>query len=193
VPFRFTPLEIPEVILIEPTVFPDQRGFFMETYKRSDFAHYGIAQVFVQENQSLSTRFTLRGLHYQKRPKDQGKLVRVVHGEVFDVAVDVRKGSPTRGKWVGTNLSAQNKRMLYIPPGFAHGFCVLSDEASTLYMVTEEYAPECERGILWNDTDLSIRWPINEPILAARDREWPPLREVDTGFVYNDAPEIAKR
>lgn len=190
--FRFTRLEIPDIILIEPAVFPDGRGFFMETYKRSDFADHGIPQVFVQENQSLSNRFTLRGLHYQKRPKAQGKIVRVVQGEIFDVAVDIRKGSPMRGKWIGTILSAQNKRMLYIPPWCAHGFCVLSEEASTLYLVTEEYAPECEGGIRWNDPDLSIRWPINKPILSARDREWPPLREADTGFVYEDAPESVK-
>jgi dTDP-4-dehydrorhamnose 3,5-epimerase len=192
VPFRFTRLEMPDVILIEPTVFADQRGFFMETYKRSDFREHGISQMFVQENESVSSQFTLRGLHYQKRPKAQGKLVRVAHGEVFDVAVDVRKGSPTRGKWVGTNLSAQNKRMLYIPPGFAHGFCVLSEEARLLYLVTEEYAPECELGIRWNDTDLSIQWPTNEPILSARDRDWPSLREVESEFVYYDAAEMEK-
>lgn len=191
--FRFTRLKIPDVILVEPAVFPDGRGFFMETYKRSDFGRHGIEQVFVQENQSLSSRFTLRGLHYQKRPKAQGKLVRVAQGEVFDVAVDIRKGSPMCGKWVGMILSAQNKRMLYIPPGFAHGFCVLSEEASTLYLVTEEYAPECEGGIRWNDPNLSIQWPVNEPILSARDREWPPLSEADTSFVYEDALENVKR
>lgn len=192
-PFRFTRLEIPDVILIEPALFSDGRGFFMETYKRSDFADHGITGDFVQENQSLSTRFTLRGLHYQKRPKAQAKLVRVVEGEVFDVAVDIRKGSPTRGKWVGTTLSSRNKRMLYIPSWCAHGFCVLSEEASTLYLVSEEYAPECEGGIRWNDTDLSIGWPVHEPILSARDCEWPPLREADTGFVFEGAPEIVKR
>ena len=191
-PFRFTRLDIPDVILIEPTVFPDGRGFFMETYKHSDFARCGIAQSFVQENQSLSTRFTLRGLHFQKRPRAQGKLVHVLHGEVFDVAVDIRKGSPNYGKWIGTNLSAENRRMLYLPPGFAHGFCVLTEEASTMYLLTEEYAPECEAGIRWNDTDLSIQWPINEPILSARDRQWPPFREVDSGFVYDDATQSAE-
>lgn len=186
-PFRFTRLEIPEVILIEPRVFPDERGFFMETYKQSEFAAHGITEVFVQANQSLSSRRILRGLHYQKCPKAQGKLVRVVSGEVFDVAVDIRKGSPTYGKWVGTMLSAQNKQMLYIPPWCAHGFCVLSEEAGTLYMATEEYAPECEAGILWNDADVSVQWPIDDPILSVRDRAWPPLREADIDFVYEGA------
>ena len=185
-PFRFTRLEIPEVILIEPKVFPDGRGFFMETFKHSDFADHGITQLFVQENQSQSSRFILRGLHYQKRPKAQGKLVRVVSGEIFDVAVDMRKGSPTYGRWIGRMLSGENRRMLYIPPWCAHGFCVLSEEAGVVYMVTEEYAPEYEGGILWNDADLSIKWPVDEPVVSERDRAWPPLRQNDAGFVYED-------
>lgn len=188
-PFRFTRLEIPEVVQIEPMVFPDCRGFFMETYKYSDFAEHGIAPSFVQENQSLSSQFTLRGLHYQTGVKSQGKLVRVVVGEIFDVAVDIRKGSPTLGKWIGNILSAQNKRMLYIPPWCAHGYCVLSEQAVTVYMVTEEYAPEYERGIRWNDTDLAIRWPIDKPLLSERDRAWPALKEADTDFVYEGAEE----
>jgi dTDP-4-dehydrorhamnose 3,5-epimerase len=191
-PFRFTRLEIPDIIMIEPAVIPDRRGFFMETYKRSDFAGHGIGEQFVQENQSLSSRLTLRGLHYQKLPKAQGKIVRVVQGEIFDVAVDIRKGSPTRGHWIGTVLSAQNRRMLYIPPWCAHGFCVLSDEAATVYRVTEEYAPECERGIIWNDADLSIRWPVVEPVLSDRDRAWPTLREAGDDFVYENGPEAVK-
>ena len=188
-PFSFTSLEIADVVLIDPKVFPDGRGFFMETFKHSDFSDHGISQLFVQENQSQSSRFILRGLHYQKRPKAQGKLIRVVSGEVFDVAVDIRRGSPTFGKWIGTTLSEKNKRMLYIPPGCAHGFCALSEEAGVVYMVTEEYAPECEGGILWNDADLSIKWPVEEPVVSERDRAWPPLRDADTGFVYQGARE----
>lgn len=183
-PFRFTRLEIPEIILIEPKVFPDERGFFMETYKRSEFVAQGIAQAFVQENHSLSSRRILRGLHYQTHPRAQGKLVRVVSGEIFDVAVDLRKGSPTYGKWVGLILSAQNKQMLYLPPWCAHGFCVLRDETEVVYKVTEEYAPEYEAGIMWNDLDLGIQWPIEDPILSDRDRAWPTFREADNEFVH---------
>ena len=176
-PFTFKRLEIPEIILVEPKVFHDERGFFMETYKYSDFAAFGVAEHFVQDNHSRSTKGVLRGLHYQNPPKAQGKLVRVVVGEIFDVGVDIRKGSPTYGKWVGEILSAENKRMLYIPPGFAHGFCVLSDVAEVLYKTTAEYAPECEAGIIWNDPEIGIRWPIEHPILSAKDAALPPLRE----------------
>jgi dTDP-4-dehydrorhamnose 3,5-epimerase len=186
-PFRFSRLEIPEVVLIEPMVFLDERGFFMETYKYSEFAAQGIKEPFVQENHSRSSRRILRGLHYQTRAKAQGKLVRAVLGEVFDVAVDLRKGSPTYGKWVATVLSAENKRMLYIPPWCAHGFCVLSEEAEVVYKVTEEYAPKYEAGIVWNDSELTIPWPMNDPILSSRDRAWPGLRQVDNDFVYEGA------
>ncbi len=183
-PFRFIRLEIPEVVLIEPNVFSDERGFFMETYKYSEFAAQGIKEPFVQENHSRSSRRILRGLHYQARAKAQGKLVRAVLGEVFDVAVDLRKGSPTYGKCVAMVLSAENKRMLYIPPWCAHGFCVLSQEAEVVYKVTEEYAPKWEAGIVWNDSDLTIPWPMNDPILSSRDRAWPGLRQADNDFVY---------
>ncbi len=189
-PFPFTTLEIPEIVLIEPKVFPDERGFFMETYKHSDFVAHGIAESFVQENHSRSSKRILRGLHYQKRPKAQGKLVRVISGEVFDVAVDIRRGSPTYGKWIGMMLSRQNKRMLYLPPWCAHGLCVLSDEAEIVYKVTEEYAPEYEAGILWNDSDLGIQWPIEDPILSDRDRAWPTFREAGNDFV-NENEETA--
>ena len=189
-PFQFTTLEIPEIVLIEPKVFPDERGFFMETYKHSDFVAHGIAESFVQENHSRSSKRILRGLHYQKRPKAQGKLVRVISGEVFDVAVDIRRGSPTYGKWIGMMLSRQNKRMLYLPPWCAHGFYVLSDEAEIVYKVTEEYAPEYEAGIMWDDSDLGIQWPIEDPILSDRDRAWPAFREAGNDFV-NDNEETA--
>lgn len=183
-PFRFQRLEIPEVVLIEPRVFWDERGFFMETYKLSDFAAFGINEKFVQDNHSRSIRGVLRGLHYQNPPKAQGKLVRVLAGEIFDVAVDIRKGSPTYGKWVGIKLSAENKRMLYIPPGFAHGFCVLSDVAEVLYKTTAEYDPSCEAGIIWNDPDIGIDWPIKTPIISPKDASWPNLANAVNGFVY---------
>ena len=183
-PFRFTRLSIPEVILIEPLVFRDQRGFFMETYKRSEFAAEGITETFVQGNHSKSFRGTLRGLHYQKYPKAQGKLVRALSGEIHDVMVDLRLGGPTYGKWVAMTISAEDKKMLYVPGGFAHGFCVISEEAEVLYSATEEYAPDCEAGVVWNDPDLKIEWPIAEPRLSNRDRAWPRLKDADNNFSY---------
>jgi dTDP-4-dehydrorhamnose 3,5-epimerase len=183
-PFRFTPTVIPDVIIIDPRVFSDERGFFMETYKRSEFAAEGIADVFVQCNHSKSTQGTLRGLHYQKQPKAQGKLIRALRGEIYDVVVDIRRGSPTFGQWVAVVLSAENKKMLYVPGGFAHGFCVTSEDAEIQYMTTEEYAPALEAGVLWNDSDLAIDWPIAEPILSPRDRAWPRLRDADNNFKF---------
>ncbi len=183
-PFRFTETRFTEVKIIEPAMFPDERGFFMETYKRSALAAHGITDLFVQANQSRSSKDTLRGLHYQKEPKSQGKLVRTLNGEVFDVIVDIRKGSSTYGAWLGISLSSTNHRMLYVPAGFAHGFCVLSEQADIQYMVTEEYAPECEAGIAWNDRDLAIDWPVAEPKLSVRDKNWPSLRAADNNFEY---------
>jgi dTDP-4-dehydrorhamnose 3,5-epimerase len=163
------PTAIPEVLLIEPKVFGDERGFFFESYNRRALEAHGIPGEFVQDNHSRSAKNVLRGLHYQIR-QPQGKLVRVVAGEVFDVAVDIRRSSPTFGKWAGEVLSAGNKRMLWIPPGFAHGFVVLSDFAEFLYKTTEYWAPEHERAIIWNDPDLAIDWPIDgAPTLAAKD------------------------
>lgn len=185
-PFSFQRLEIPEVVLIEPKVFQDGRGFFMETYKFSDFAAFGITERFVQDNHSRSLRGVIRGLHYQNPPKAQGKLVRVVAGEIFDVAVDIRRGSPTYGKWVGERLSSENKRMLYIPPGFAHGFCVLSREAEVVYKVTEEYAPEHEAGVIWNDPNIGIRWPVADPIISEKDAAFPRLKEAENLFFYQE-------
>lgn len=162
--------EIPEVLIIEPDVFGDERGFFMETWQRQKFAEIGIDYDFVQDNYSRSVKGTLRGLHYQiKQP--QGKLVRVTVGEVFDVAVDIRKDLPTFGQWVGEYLSAENKRMLWIPPGFAHGFYVLSDVAEFQYKCTDYYAPEYERFIKWDDPELGIDWPLDgEPLLSDKDQ-----------------------
>jgi len=185
-PFNFKSLEITEVILVEPKVFSDERGFFMETYKMPDFAASGIKGNFVQDNHSRSTKGILRGLHYQNPPFAQGKLVRAVRGEIFDVAVDIRKGSPTYGKWVSAILSEENKNILYVPKGFAHGFCVLSEIAEVIYKATNVYSPQSEAGIIWNDGDLHIEWPIGKPILSQKDNEWPTLREADIGFHYGE-------
>ncbi len=167
---RFLPTDIPEVLLIEPQVFGDSRGFFMETWHAEKFAAAGLDLRFVQDNHSKSAQGTLRGLHYQIE-KPQGKLVRVVSGEVFDVAVDLRKSSPTFGRWIGDILSAENKKMLWVPPGFAHGFYVLSPEAEFVYKCTELYAPEHERCIRWDDPGLGIAWPLlaQAPLLSAKD------------------------
>lgn len=167
---RFLPTEIPEVMLIEPQVFGDSRGFFMETWHAAKFAAAGLDLSFVQDNHSKSVQGTLRGLHYQIE-KPQGKLVRVISGEVFDVAVDLRKSSPTFGRWIGDILSAENKKMLWVPPGFGHGFYVLSPEAEFVYKCTELYAPEHERCIRWDDPGLGVVWPLlaQAPLLSAKD------------------------
>jgi len=177
-PFDFKQLAIPEVLLIAPRVWTDTRGFFMETYKRSEFAAAGITESFVQENHSSSTRGVLRGLHFQRPPKAQSKLVRVTSGKIFDVAVDLRPGSATRGAWVGVELSAEDRTLVYIPEWCAHGFCVLSERADVVYHTSAEYSPEHESGILWNDPALGITWPLADPILADRDRQWPELTGV---------------
>jgi dTDP-4-dehydrorhamnose 3,5-epimerase len=184
-PFKsFTRLHLPEVVLVEPRVFGDDRGFFLESYKASDFTAAGIPESFVQSNHSHSSRGVLRGLHYQKEPRAQGKLVMAVRGAIFDVAVDIRRGSPTYGQWVGEELSESNHRLLYIPPGFAHGFCVLSEYADVLYQVTAEYSAEHDRGIRWDDPALDIAWPIDSPRLSPKDAAQPLLAEADNNFVY---------
>ena len=176
---NFTPLAIPEVILIEPSVFGDARGFFLESWNRRSFAEHGLNLDFVQDNHSRSGHGVLRGLHYQIQ-QPQGKLVRVVNGEVFDVAVDLRRSSPTFGQWVGATLSAENHRLLWVPPGFAHGFCVLSEHADFLYKATDYYAAAHERTVLWNDPDIAIRWPLQgEPMLAPKDAAGSPLLEAE--------------
>ncbi len=182
--FRFVPLEISGVVLVEAKAFLDDRGLFMEAYKYSQFAAHGIPERFVQDNFSYSKRHVLRGLHYQKNPKAQGKLVAVFFGRIFDVAVDIRQGSPTYGRWVGVELSDTRHNMVYVPSGFAHGFCVLSAEASVVYKTTEEFAPDFERGIIWNDRELAIGWPIDRPILAPKDAALPTLREADNNFRF---------
>lgn len=179
---KFIPSKIPDVVIIEPQVFGDQRGFFMETWSTKDFSEAGLDLNFVQDNHSASTQGILRGLHYQiKNP--QGKLVRVVRGEVYDVAVDMRRSSPTYGEWVGVTLSEQNRRMLWVPPGFAHGFYVTSTDAEFLYKCTDLYAPEHERSLLWNDPDLSIDWPIEAgmaPTLSEKDVNGLPFKLADS-------------
>lgn len=174
------PTTIPDVLIIEPKVFGDPRGFFFESFNRRQFAELsGRDADFVQDNHSRSAKNVLRGLHYQIR-QPQGKLVRVVQGEVFDVAVDIRKSSPTFGQWVGEILSAENKRMLWIPEGFAHGFVVLSDTAEFLYKTTDYWAPEFERSIAWNDPAINIQWPLHgEPTLSAKDQQAQCLAEAE--------------
>ena len=183
-PFIFKKLSIPEVVLIEPRVFSDERGFFMENYKYSEFADFGIKNKFVQDNHSKSARNVLRGLHFQTLPKAQAKLVRCIKGEIFDVAVDIRKGSPTYGKWVREILSEENKKELFTPVGFAHGFCVLSDEAEIIYKSSDEYSPENEQAIAWNDPAINIAWPIKNPIVSEKDAGNGLLEEVENNFVY---------
>jgi dTDP-4-dehydrorhamnose 3,5-epimerase len=172
-PFEFKRLAIPEVLLIEPRVRTDSRGFFVETYKRSEFTAAGISDIFVQENHSRSLYSVLRGLHYQRPPHAQSKLVRVISGTIFDVAVDLRPNSATTGKWVGIDLSAEDKKMMYIPDWCAHGFCVLSEYAEVVYHTSKEYSPDHESGIMWNDPSLGIRWPVTNPVVSDRDTRWP--------------------
>jgi dTDP-4-dehydrorhamnose 3,5-epimerase len=178
---RLIVTSIPDVLLIEPKVYRDERGFFLETYHSQRFQEAGIPSSFVQDNHSGSNSLTLRGLHYQIR-KTQGKLVRAIAGEIFDIAVDLRRSSPTFGQWTGEILSAQNMRQLWIPPGFAHGFLVLSDWAEVAYKATDFYAPEHERSLLWNDPAIGIRWPIPtgaSPVISAKDALGKHLHEAE--------------
>jgi dTDP-4-dehydrorhamnose 3,5-epimerase len=177
---KVTPTEIPDVLVLEPRVFEDDRGFFLESFNERTFAEKtGIAVSFVQDNHSRSTKNVLRGLHYQTQ-QAQGKLVRVTSGKIFDVAVDLRSSSKTFGKWVGVQLSAKNKHQLWIPPGFAHGFLVLSETAEVQYKATDYYAPEYERSLLWNDPDLSIPWVLEDhPIISTKDQNGMRLSEAE--------------
>lgn len=180
--FTFTMLAIPEVILVTPTVFGDERGFFMEAYTQSDFVEGGITTNFISMNQSRSVKGVLRGLHFQKPPHAQAKLVRCISGEIFDVAVDLRKNSATYGKWVSALLSSENKQMLYIPEGFAHGLLTLSDSAEIVYLQGAEYNVESEGGLIWNDPTVGIMWPVSSPILSAKDEVQPYFGETDSGY-----------
>jgi len=169
---------LPDVIIVQPDVHADKRGYFMETYHQKEFAAGGIGRAFIQDNQSMSARGTLRGLHYQvQRP--QGKLIRVIYGEVFDVSVDIRRSSPHFGRWFGIRLSSENKTAVYVPPDFAHGFCVLSERAEFFYKCTDFYAPEFERAIRWDDPDLAIAWPTKDPVLSEKDAAAPYLRDAE--------------
>lgn len=172
---KYIKTDIPGVMLLEPKVFKDSRGFFMETFHQNKYAEVGIDHAFIQDNYSHSTQGTLRGLHYQlKHP--QGKLIYVITGEIFDVAVDIRQGSPTFGQCVGEYLSGQNKRQIFIPEGFAHGFCVTSETADVLYKTTDLYNPDDEYGVLWSDPDIGIDWPVEVPIVSDKDKQYPRLR-----------------
>lgn len=183
-PNMFEPQSIPEVILVKPRIFKDDRGFFSEAYKQSLYQANGIAKTFVQDNRSRSSFGTLRGLHYQLNPKAQGKLVSVVRGEILDVAVDIRKGSPSFGKWVGAILNEENQHQLYVPAGFAHGFAVLTEVADLAYKTTAEYSAEHARGILWNDPALAINWQIETPLLSEKDQKQPLLKDSDNNFAF---------
>ena len=181
-PFTFKRLSIPDVILVQPKSFSDDRGFFLESFKESDFVSNGINIRFVQDNISHSVLGVIRGLHFQKNPKAQAKLVTALKGEIFDVVVDIRKDSPTYGKWISEILSDKDHKLLYVPEGFAHGFCVLSKEAYVYYKVSNEYSPEHERGIIWNDPKLNIDWPISKPIVSGDDSKLAKLSNFSYGF-----------
>lgn len=186
-PFNFfRPLdELPDIVLIEPKALGDGRGWFMETYKASDFASHGIPTNFPQDNHSRSTaRHLIRGLHYQLEPAAMGKLVRCTLGAVYDVSVDMRKGSPTYGRWVGVELSAENRYALWVPAGFAHGFCTLTDVAEVVYKCTSEYSAAHDRAIRWNDPALGIKWPTLDPILSDKDARAPVLAQADNNFSW---------
>lgn len=182
-PFEFVPLKLSGLVLVKPKIMGDKRGFFIELYKHSDFVGAGITGHLVQDNYSKSEKGVLRGLHYQKNPNAQGKLVTCLKGRIFDVAVDIRKGSPQFGKWEAEELSEDNKHLLYVPPGFAHGFQVLSDTAEVMYKCTDEYSLADERGIIWNDPDIGIAWPLKGPLLSGKDITHPLLRDADNNFV----------
>ena len=184
--FIFKKLSIPDVILVEPKIFSDERGFFMESFRNSIFKKNGIDIKFIQDNLSRSKKDILRGLHFQKNPKAQAKLITVIRGEIFDVVVDIRKNSPTYGKWISEILSECNHKSLYVPEGFAHGFCVLSDKTDVIYKVSEEYSPENESGIIWNDPKINISWPIKNPIISDKDNKFLKLENLDSDFIYKN-------
>ncbi|MGO4694207.1 dTDP-4-dehydrorhamnose 3,5-epimerase [Paenibacillus sp. 2TAB26] len=185
---KYTKTELEGVLLLEPSVFGDHRGWFMETYSTAKFKEIGLELEFVQDNESFSAaKGTLRGLHYQLNPKAQTKLIRCTKGAIFDVAVDIRQGSPTYGQWYGVELSADNKAQLLVPKGFAHGFMTLTEDVEVQYKVDELYAPECDRGIVWNDPSIGIKWPINiSPILSDKDAKAPLFKDAEQNFGYGE-------
>jgi len=175
-PFEFEQLKLGGLVLIKPRVFPDKRGFFIEFYKKRDFVQAGIPVEFVQDNHSKSSKGVLRGLHFQRGAAAQGKLVRCISGAILDVAVDIRRGSPSFGKWEAAEITAENAHMIYVPPGFAHAFLVLSETAEIIYKCTVEYSPKDEGGIIWNDPEISVSWPIQAPLLSVGDIALPRLK-----------------
>jgi len=180
---QFTRKNIEGLVIIEPKVFGDHRGYFYESYHRQKFLENGLDLNFVQDNQSLSAKGILRGLHFQKPPHAQGKLVRVIRGSIYDVAVDIRKNSPTYGQWQGIELSDKNHKMFWIPPGFAHGFCTLEDNTIVNYKCTDYYNPDAEDGLMWNDPSLGIEWPMDsEPILSEKDSDYTPFSGYESPF-----------
>ena len=185
VPFEFKSLDIIGLVLILPRVFADERGFFLETYKRSDLRRVLIDDHFVQGNLSHSVKGVLRGLHFQKQPRAQGKLVQVLQGEIYDVVLDIRRDSPSFGRWEGVTLSEADKALLYVPPWCAHGFCALSNSALVSYQVTDEFSPEHERGILWSDPALAITWPVTGAIISDKDGSWPLFADADLDQHWN--------
>jgi len=178
-PFEFQKTKLEGVLIVTPQLFPDERGEFAEIYQHSVFADNGIQEPIAQVNYSSSKKHVIRGLHYQLAPKAQGKLVQVSRGSVFDVAVDIRKDSPTYGDWVGVTLDTKERKMLYIPKGFAHGFCALEENTEFVYFCTEEYSKEHERGILWNDPAIGVEWPVQNPIVSSRDAVYPVLVDAE--------------
>lgn len=184
---QFIQTDIKDLILIKPIVHGDDRGFFLESYKKSLFVENGISEDFIQDNHSKSSIGVLRGLHYQLNPKAQGKLLRCVSGKIFDVAVDIRRGSPTFGRWLGFELSAENKHMLYVPAGFAHGFLTVSETAELLYKTTNEYSVEHDRGLLYNDPAIGVIWPKLEVelLLSEKDKNQPTLKNAEINFIYS--------
>ncbi|TVM19722.1 dTDP-4-dehydrorhamnose 3,5-epimerase [Oceanidesulfovibrio indonesiensis] len=181
---RLIETDIPDLMILEPKVFQDERGFFMESYNSEALASYGLDYNFIQDNHAKSGQGVLRGLHFQRPPMDQTKLVRVTRGAVYDVAVDLRKGSPTYGKWVGVTLSASNFLQFLVPRGFAHGYVTLEPDTEFQYKVDNYYAPKLDGGIIWNDPDLAIDWPVESPVLSAKDRELPRFKDFESPFVY---------
>lgn len=181
-PLRFEPLVIADVVLITPQLFRDERGAFAEVFKHSEFEAAGVSATWRQINYSVSQKNVLRGMHYQLQPHAQGKLVSVAKGRIFDAVIDIRKSSPSFGTWTSVELDAETKQMVWVPPGFAHGFCALADDTEVMYAVTAEYAPASERGIIWNDPAVGIEWPIEKPILSNKDAKYPLLNEAETNF-----------
>lgn len=180
--FRFEPLEIPDVLLVTHGIFRDQRGFFLESFRETSFLEHGIPH-FVQDNHARSSSKVLRGLHYQLRPAAIGKLVRCLRGRIFDVAVDIRRGSPTYAKWVGIELTDDNCKMIYIPEGFAHGYCTLTEHCEVFYKTTGYYSPQHDRGFRYNDPAINIKWPVSEPVLSEKDLNAPLLKDAENNFM----------